>query len=290
MNEQIKNYTTQTSPLVSFEFFPPKTEDSLAKLKFTINELVKLSPLYFSVTYGAGGSMRDKTFELIKYIKENTKIPPAAHLTCVGAKASETDAIARSYLKIGVNKIVGLRGDMPGFVGKYEPLAGGYAYADNLVKGLMAIGDFDISVAAYPEGHPQAISLDADIEHLKRKQDAGAVRAITQYCFDTDTILRFIEKVRKHGITMPIVPGILTVSNFEQTVSFSARCGASVPDWTRKLYEGVKNDQNASDVISTKLALEQCQTLMKNGINQFHFYSLNRHEVASAVCHKLCDV
>ncbi|NDB70726.1 MAG: methylenetetrahydrofolate reductase [NAD(P)H] [Methylocystaceae bacterium] len=214
-------------------------------------------------------------------------MPPAAHLTCVGAKIEETNEIAQSYLKIGVNRIVGLRGDMPGFTGKYVPLEGGYAYADNLVKGLMNIGNFNISVAAYPEAHPQATSLDSDIEHLKRKQDAGASCAITQYCFDTDLILSFIEKARKKGVTIPIVPGILTISNFEQTISFSQRCGASVPDWTKKLYENVKNDQAASDEISTKLALEQCQKLMQSGINQFHFYSLNRHEVASAVCQML---
>lgn len=277
---QLKN----SAPAVSFEFFPPRTDESLAKLKLTINELAQLNPKYFSVTYGAGGSTKEKTFEIIKYIKDNTNIPPAAHLTCVGAKSSETNNIAKSYLEIGVNRIVGLRGDMPGFTGNYEPLADGYAYADNLVAGLMAIGDFDISVAAYPESHPQAKSLDADIEHLKRKQDAGATRAITQYCFDTDVILKFIEKARKAGVTMPIVPGILTVNNFEQTISFSARCGASVPDWAKKLYENVNGDQKISDKISTKLAYEQCHLLMQEGVNQFHFYSLNRHEVAKEVC------
>lgn len=288
-NKSTKNPNAR-APLVSFEFFPPKTEASLIKLKPVIHELAKLSPQYFSVTYGAGGSLHEKTFELVKYIQENTQIPPAAHLTCVGAKILETNAIAKSYLKIGVNRIVALRGDMPGIVGKYEPLDGGYAYADDLVKGLVKIGKFDISVAAYPEGHPQAISLDADIEHLKRKQDAGAACAITQYCFDTDIILRFIEKARKKGVTIPIVPGILTIHNFEQTISFSERCGASVPDWTKKLYENVQNDQSTSDKISIKLALEQCQLLMENGINQFHFYSLNRHEVASAVCLELYHV
>ena len=272
------------SPQFSFEFFPPKTEDSLAKLKLVIEELTKFSPKYFSVTYGAGGSTKEKTFELVKYIKENTNIPPAAHLTCVGAKIEETNEIAREYLKIGVNRIVALRGDMPGFSGKYEPPVGGYAYADSLVKGLLEIGSFDISVAAYPEGHPQAESIDADIKNLQRKQDAGGTRAITQYCFDTDTILRFMERARKHGITIPIVVGILTINNFEQTLSFSKRCGASVPDWTRELYTGIKNNQPASDEVSTRLALEQCQKLIQNGINQFHFYSLNRHEVASEVC------
>jgi len=270
-------------PSFSFEFFPTKTEESLAKLKGTIAELSKFSPQYFSVTYGAGGSTREKTFELVKYIKDNTNVPPAAHLTCVGAKILETNEIARQYLQIGVNRIVALRGDVPGFNGKYEPLDGGYAYADSLVKGLMEIGDFDMSVAAYPESHPQATSLDADIEHLKRKQDAGAARAITQYCLDTDTILRFVDKARNSGITIPIVAGILTINSFEQTVSFSKRCGASVPDNIKKLYEGAAS-QSASDDISTKIALEQCQKLMQNDINQFHFYSLNRHEVASAVC------
>lgn len=281
---QLKYSLSSAAPAVSFEFFPPKTEDSLTKLKLTIAELEKLSPKYFSVTYGAGGSTKEKTFELVKYIKENTHIPPAAHLTCVGAKKNETDRIAKSYLEIGVNRIVGLRGDIPGFSGIYEPLDDGYAYADNLVRGLMELGNFDISVAAYPEGHPQAKSLDADIEHLKRKEDAGATHAITQYCFDTDIILEFIAKARNAGITMPIVPGILTVNNFEQTISFSARCGASVPNWVHKLYKNAKEDQKSSDIISASLAHEQCRLLMQEGINQFHFYSLNRHEVAKAVC------
>lgn len=283
---QLEKSQAGKPPAVSFEFFPPKTADSLERLKVTINELAKFQPKYFSITYGAGGTTKDKTFELVKYIKENTNIPPAAHLTCVGAKKEETEAIARSYLDIGVNRIVALRGDLPGFVGEYVPLEGGYAYADSLVKGLLSIGDFDISVAAYPECHPQAKSMDADIEHLKRKQDAGAKRAITQYCFDTDVIIEFIEKARKGGVTMPIVPGILNVYNFSQTISFSARCGASVPDWAKELYEGV-SDQKASDAISTKLALEQCQRLMQEGIDQFHFYTLNQYDVAKSVCQAL---
>ncbi len=281
---QLKDSGAIAPPIVSFEFFPTKSEEALAKLKLTINELTKYNPDYFSVTYGAGGSTREKTFELVKYIKENTSIPPAAHLTCVGAKKEETDAIAREYLNIGVTRIVALRGDMPGFVGKYEPLEGGYAYADSLVAGLKKNGDFDISVASYPEAHPQAISLEDDIEHLKRKESAGAARAITQYCFDTDTILKFIEKARKAGVTIPIVPGILTINNFAQTISFSSRCGASVPLWVHEAYENVASDQRASDIVSTRLAFEQCHELMKAGINQFHFYSLNRHEVASNVC------
>lgn len=283
---QLKDSSNIAAPAISFEFFPPKTDEALGKLKTTIAELLPLKPKYFSVTYGAGGSTKEKTYEIVKYIKESTNVPPAAHLTCVGAKSTETNAIAQSYLDIGVNRIIGLRGDLPGFVGEYKPVEGGYAYADSLVKGLMGFGNFDISVAAYPESHPQAKSLEADIEHLKRKQDAGATRAITQYCFDTDVILRFIEKARTSGITMPIVPGILNISNFEQTISFSARCGASVPDWARKLYEGVK-DQKTSDIISSALALEQCRLLMQEGISQFHFYSLNRHEVAKAVCQML---
>jgi methylenetetrahydrofolate reductase (NADPH) len=281
------NSSKNSSPVISFELFPPRTVESVEKLKIVIHELEKLSPEYFSVTYGAGGSTKEKTFELIKYIKENTSVPPAAHLTCVGAKIEETNAIANKYLEIGVNRIVGLRGDMPSFAGKYEPIDGGYAYADNLVRGLREIGNFNISVATYPEGHPESTSIDSDIEYLKLKQDAGAVCAITQYCFDTDIILNFIDKARKRGVTMPIVPGILTINNFEQTISFSKRCGATIPEWTKKLYEGVKGDQDASDEISTKLAYEQCQILMQNGINQFHFYSLNRSEVVSAVCKML---
>lgn len=281
---QLKDSVGTPPPSVSFEFFPPKTEEAHNKLVTTINELSKFLPEYFSVTYGAGGSTRTKTFEIVKYIKENTKIPPAAHLTCVGAKATETNSIAEDYLRIGVNRIVGLRGDLPNLTGKYEPSTDSYAYADSLVRGLLSIGNFDISVAAYPESHPEATSLEADIEHLKRKQDAGAKRAITQYCFDTDTILRFIDKARNTGITIPIVPGILCISNFEQTVSFSERCGASVPDWTKNLYAGTNKNQQVTDAISAFIAAEQCRLLMQEGVSQFHFYSLNRHEVAGTVC------
>ena len=281
--KQLKDSYKAPPPSFSFEFFPAKNADSIEKLKQTVIKLAKYKPDYFSITYGAGGSTQDRTYDLVKYIKDNTKIPPAAHLTCVGAKKEETNAIAKEYLDIGVNRIVALRGDMPNFKGEYKPLEGGYAYASDLVEGLMGLGNFNISVAAYPEGHPQADSIDSDIEYLKQKQDAGATSAITQYCFDTDTILRFIDKARKAGVTIPIIPGILTVSNFEQTISFSKGCGASIPDWVHNLYEGINGNQITSDIISAQIASEQCRVLMQEGINQLHFYTLNRHDVASAV-------
>lgn len=285
--EQIKNSFTSKAPKVSFELFPPRTEAGLAKLHENISELEKLAPAYISVTYGAGGSTQGVTYDIVKYIKQNTSLEPAAHLTCVNATCAEINKVAKSYLDIGVNKIVALRGDVPNGIGKYEPYPGGYAYADDLVAGLMKLGDFDISVAAYPEVHPQAPSADFDLQHLKRKIDAGAKRAITQYCFDTDEILRFIDKARKIGITAPIVPGIVMMNGFEQLISFSKRCGATVPKWMHELFENADKSPEACDMASVVIAAEQCRLLMQEGINEFHFYTLNRAMPAVAVCRLL---
>lgn len=281
---QIKDRNSSLKPKVSFEIFPPRGEKGLRTLKENILVLEQLEPEYISVTYGAGGSTKELTYDIVKYIKENTSIEPAAHLTCVNASREEINSVAQSYLDIGVNKIVALRGDMPGFEGQYKPLDGGYAYADDLVKGLCELGDFDISVAAYPEVHPQAASAQSDIEHLKRKQDAGANKAITQYCFDTDVVLRFIEDARKAGITMPIVPGIVTMNSFEQLVSFSKRCGASIPKWLADIFEGTDSNPEARDAASAFIAAEQCSLLMQEGIGEFHFYTLNRAVSSLAVC------
>lgn len=272
---------------VSFEFFPPKTEAMRAKLMVTIDKLLPLKPSYFSVTYGAGGSGRDNTMSLVKYLHENIKANVAPHLTCVGQTKDEIDNIAKDYWAMGVRKIVALRGDMPGLTQKYQPTEGSYEYADSLVAALKKIANFDIEVAAYPEGHPEAESLDKDVDHLYRKQQAGADKAITQYCFDTDQILKFIDQVRKRGITMPVVPGILNIANIEQTVQFSQRCGATVPVHIIDRFKQYAKSQEDSDKLSSEIAIEQCQKLKQAGINEFHFYCLNRFEVASTVCRNL---
>lgn len=283
LNETIDRH----APEVSFEFFPPKSDDAINSLKNTILSLEKFSPRFVSVTYGAGGSTKENTFKIIKWIKENTSVNPAAHLTCVGASKDEINEVAKSYLNIGVNRIVALRGDMPGFKGKYEPRADGYAYASDLVAGLMKLGDFDISVAAYPETHPEAISPEKDIEHLKRKIDAGAARAITQMCFDTETLLRFIDKARKNGIKAPIIPGVVTIAGFAQLVNFAKNCGASVPKWLHTLFEQADENPALRDNLATIVASEQCRILMQEGIKEFHFYTLNRAPVTENVCHLL---
>ncbi|MDA0782378.1 MAG: methylenetetrahydrofolate reductase [NAD(P)H] [Rickettsiales bacterium] len=285
--EQIKDSISNQPPKVSFEFFPPRTDNGVEKLKENISLLEKLSPAYCSVTYGAGGSTQEKTYEIVKYIKENTSIKPAAHLTCVNATRDEINNVAKSYLDIGVNKIVALRGDVPGGTGIYEPSVEGYAYADNLVKGLVELGDFDISVAAYPEVHPQAPDAVFDLEHLKRKIDAGAKRAITQYCFDTDKVLRFIDKARAIGIDAPIVPGVVLMNGFEQLISFSKRCGANIPEWMFDIFSGADQSPEICDMASVAVAAEQCRLLMQEGINEFHFYTLNRANPTIAVCRLL---
>lgn len=278
--------STTSKPVISYEFFPPKTEAGMEKLFKTLPRYEAAKAEYISVTYGAGGSTQKATYTLIKHIKEHSKLAPAAHLTCVGATKETIDNIAKGYLEIGVNRIVALRGDMPGMTGKYVPHPEGYAYADNLVAGLKDIADFDISVAAYPETHPQALSPQADIEHLKRKQDAGANRAITQYCFETDTILQFIDQAQKSGIDFPIVPGIMMIGNFSQLVNFSKRCGASIPDWLHGYYdESLSEEEQYKN--SVEIALKQCETLIANGIRQFHFYTLNQPDVALEVAHRL---
>lgn len=285
--EQIKESVSGQPPKVSFEFFPPRTDNGIEKLKENISSLEKLSPAYCSVTYGAGGSTQEKTYEIVKYIKENTSIKPAAHLTCVNATREEINNVAKSYLDIGVNKIVALRGDVPGGTGIYEPKVEGYAYADNLVEGLMKLSDFDISVAAYPEVHPQAPDADFDLEHLKRKIDAGAKRAITQYCFDNDKILSFIDKARDIGIDAPIVPGVVLMNGFEQLKSFSKRCGANIPEWMFEIFNGADENPEICDMASVVVAAEQCRLLMQEGIKEFHFYTLNRAQPSIAVCRLL---
>ncbi len=278
-------YATQP-PEVSFEFFPPKTAEAEEKLWQVIRRLEPLGPRFVSVTYGAGGSTRERTHATVKRIRHETSIAPAAHLTCVGASRAEIDAIANSYWDSGVRHIVALRGDAPAGE-RYQPHPEGYDYADALVAGLRALHPFEISVAAYPETHPEAISREADLDHLKRKIDAGATRAITQFFFEGEQYLHFIERAQKAGITAEIVPGILPVTNFAQLIKFAGMCGASVPDWMRKLFEGLDDKPEQRNLVAAMIAAEQCRMLMLSGIRKFHFYTLNRAELTEAICHVL---
>lgn len=284
--QQLRELYGAKPPAVSFEFFPPKSEEAEAKLWNVIGELAPLKPRFVSVTYGAGGSTRERTHSTVTRILKETDLTPAAHLTCVNATKGEIREIAQNYWNAGVRHIVALRGDMPGEA-TYAPTPGGYAYADELVKGLREVGDFDISVAAYPEIHPQAPSAQFDIDHLKRKLDAGAARAITQSFFDNDVYLRFVDKVRDAGIENEIVPGILPVTNVAQLKKFAAFSGTAVPGWMGTLFEGLDEKPELRTLVSAMVAAEQCRMLMLNGCNYFHFYTLNRSELTQAICHIL---
>ncbi|MDB2414468.1 methylenetetrahydrofolate reductase [NAD(P)H] [Rickettsiales bacterium] len=284
---QLKDKLAPKLPTISFEFFPTKTPEAREQLESVISQLSPFNPTLVSVTYGAGGSSKDATYETIEYIKNHTGVVPAAHLTCVSATKDEINEVAQKYLEIGVNHIIALRGDVPGMKGEYVPTPGGYAYADQLVTGLKKLGNFDITVAAYPEKHPQASSLEADIEHLKRKQDAGADRAVMQYCFDNDVILRFVEKARKAGVTIPIIPGIMPIYNFQQSRNFSQRCGADVPKWLVDLFDGTEDNAQLHNDVALSVALEQCRFLIQEGFESLHFYTLNRSELIISICQLL---
>jgi methylenetetrahydrofolate reductase (NADPH) len=274
-------------PKLSFEFFPPKSEKMEAQLWDCIRRLEPLAPRFVSVTYGAGGSTRARTHATVSRIVRETSLTPAAHLTTVGSTREEIAEIAREYWDAGVRHIVALRGDPPAGADRYTPHPGGYAQAEDLVRGLREIADFDISVGAYPEAHPEAVSLDADIEFLKRKLDAGASRAITQYFFDGELYLRFLERCHKAGITAPVVPGILPVTNYEQVVKFSAMCGASVPAWLGRMFEGTEEDEGTRRMVAAVVAAEQVRLLQANGVDEFHIYTLNRADLAYAIAHIL---
>ncbi len=274
------------APQLSFEFFPPKTDALETQLWSCIRRLEPLAPRFVSVTYGAGGTTQARTHATVARIVAETSLTPAAHLTCVGASRGEIDDIARQYWDAGVRHIVALRGDVPGG-GPYEPHPQGYAYAADLVAGLKKVADFEISVAAYPEIHPTAVSPLADLEHLKRKLDAGATRAITNYFFENSTFLRFLDLALAAGITAPIVPGIMPVSNYAQIVKFSAISGVRVPAWLGRFFEGVEDNVETRRMIATVVASEQVRLLQANGIDEFHFYTLNRPELTYAIAHIL---
>jgi methylenetetrahydrofolate reductase (NADPH) len=273
-------------PALSFEFFPPRTEALEQQLWACVRRLEPLAPRFVSVTYGAGGSTQARTHATVTRLLRETSLVPAAHLTCVGATREEVDAVAAAYHEAGVRHIVALRGDMPGGA-PYSPHPGGYSFAADLVAGLKRVADFEITVAAYPETHPAAPSPEADLDNLKRKLDAGATRAITQYFFEPETYLRFLDRCLAAGIKAPIVPGIMPVSNFAQAVKFSAMCGASVPAWLGHLFEGLDEDAETRRMVAAVVAAEEVRLLQANGIDEFHFYTLNRPDLVYAIAHIL---
>jgi methylenetetrahydrofolate reductase (NADPH) len=273
---------------VSFEFSPPKTEGAERTLWETVKRLTPLHPTFFSVTYGAGGSTRQRTHETVARLQSETGIDAAAHLTCVAATQGEIDEVARAYWDAGIRHIVALRGDPPGGMGgKYCPHPGGYANAAELVAGLKKIGDFQISVAGYPEQHPESRSVEADLDNLKRKVDAGARRCITQFFFDADDFLRFRDRAARHGIAVPIVPGIMPVSNFQGITRMAGLCGARVPAWLAEMFEGLEEDVETRRMVAATVAGDLCRRLRDEGVEQFHFYTLNRADLTFAICHLL---
>ncbi len=273
---------------VSFEFFPPKTAAMEADLWAAVTKLAPLNPDFVSVTYGAGGSTRERTHATLSRLVAETSLKPAAHLTCVAATKDEIDEVVRSYWDAGVRHIVALRGDSTAGPGTpYVPHPGGYATSADLTAGIKRIANFEVSVSAYPEKHPDSPTLDADIDMLASKVDAGATRAITQFFFDNDLYWRYMERVRARGITIPVVPGLIPIHNFKQVSNFAKRTGASVPNWLAARFEGLEKDAETSQLIAATVAAEQVQGLQAGGVEELHFYTLNRAALVYAICHML---
>ena len=273
---------------VSFEFFPPKTAAMEETLWRAIRRLEPLRPRYVSVTYGAGGSTRERTHATVAGMLRESTLKPAAHLTCVAATRTELDDVIRDYWDLGVRHIVALRGDPPGGVGeRYQPTPGGYVNAADLVSGIRGIAPFEISIACYPEKHPESPSVEADIDMLKAKIDAGATSAISQFFFDNEVYFRYIDRVRARGITIPIVPGIIPIHNFKQVSGFATRSGTSVPDWLGHRFEGLDDDLETRHLVAGAVAAEQVLGLVDQGITEFHFYTLNRADLVYAICYLL---
>jgi len=272
---------------VSFEFYPPKSPDGMDQLRGTMARLEPFAPDFVSVTYGAGGSTREPTLTTLRALTAETSLPVAGHLTCVGASRDEVDAVAAAYRDAGVRHIVALRGDggPPGT--PFAPHPQGYRSAAELVASLKRMGDFEISVAAYPEVHPDAASAEADLDNLKRKIDAGADRALTQFFFSPEAFFRFRDRAVAAGITAPLVPGVLPITNFAQTRKFAAACGAGVPEWMARLFDGLDKSPGTRQLIAATLAAEFCSQLYAGGVREFHFYTLNRAELTEALCHLL---
>ncbi len=273
---------------VSFEFFPPKNDKMEASLWSSIERLQPLRPEFVSVTYGAGGSTRERTHATVARIVSDTALKPAGHLTCVGATRDEVNDVIRNYWDVGVRHIVALRGDPPEGAGaRYMAHPGGYDSTPELVAGIRDIADFEISVGGYPEMHPESPSLLADLDHLKAKVDAGATRIITQFFFDNSHFLKFVERVRGHGIWCPVIPGIVPIHNFKQIASFATRCGTSIPPWLARRFEGLENDSSTTHLVAAAMAAEQVMDLVDHGARTFHFYTLNRADLVYAICHML---
>jgi methylenetetrahydrofolate reductase (NADPH) len=271
----------------SFEFFPPRDAAMEARLWQTVERLAPLSPAFVSVTYGADGSTRERTHEIVTRIHQETGLVSAPHLTCVGASRQEVLDVARRYRDSGIRHIVALRGDPPKGTGAYRPHPDGFAFAADLVAGLKTVADFEISVAAYPEVHPEAESAEADLDNLRRKVDAGATRAITQFFFDADAFLRFRDRATAAGIDVPIVPGVLPITRFPQMQKFADACGASVPDWLVERFDGLDDDPDTRAMIAASVSIDLVERLRRHGVAEFHFYTLNRAELVYAICHCL---
>jgi len=276
------------TPSVSFEFFPPKTPDMEAKLWDSVKRLEPLRPSYVSVTYGAGGSTRERTHGIVRRMAAETSLKPAGHITCVAATRDEIDQVLRDYWTAGVKRIVALRGDPTSGIGtRYAPHPGGYAYASDLIAGARRIADFDISVGCYPEVHPDAPSLRAEIDNLKRKFDAGATRAITQFFFYPDVFFKFLDSARAAGVTQPIVPGVMLQSNFRGLQRMADLCHTAIPRRIAELYHGLDNDPETRDLVTAHVAADLCQRLLEQGIDHFHFYTMNRAGLSLSTCRLL---
>jgi methylenetetrahydrofolate reductase (NADPH) len=277
------------NPAVSFEFFPPGDAAMSQQLWQAVLRLAPLRPNFVSITYGADGSTRTRTHEFVQRVLRETDLRVAPHLTCVGASRQQVLDIAEDYWAQGVRHLVALRGDPPAASagGGYRPHPQGFGFASDLVSGLLQIADFEVSVAAYPEGHPESGGVDADLENLRRKVDAGANRAITQFFFETDLFLRYRDRCAASGIQISIVPGILPITRFPQMLRFAARCGTTVPEWLRCRFDGLDDDPETRRMIAANVAIEQVQRLREHGVDEFHFYTLNRGELAYAICHAL---
>jgi methylenetetrahydrofolate reductase (NADPH) len=273
---------------ISYEFFPPKTPEMETQLWESVKRLERLQPHFVSVTYGAGGSTRERTHAIVARIARETSMKPAAHLTCVSSSADEIGEILHGYWRAGVRHIVALRGDPPTGVGtKFEANPKGYAHSSDLVRGIRRLHDFEISVSTYPEGHPESASIEQDLDALEAKIDAGATRAITQFFFDNDIYFRFLDKARGRGITIPIVPGIMPIRNYRQVANFAAKAGASVPRWVAERFEGLDDDPETRALVAATTVVEQVMGLARAGVEDFHFYTNNRADMVFAICHLL---